>query len=304
VMDRNTYSEIVRLISIPSTALPNFHALSAQFNVSYEAIYSIYSQDVQNKIRKTHTILIGKAPDYARRFLAGHHIIDLCHEADTPPCNFIRRILHHLPIGSIATSKISEILKQPSCLPSFVNQDVQPLHTHFDNNLAAAASFIQHLQEAIQLCIKCDGVCSPESDTSKRKAGQDYEDKLYNCLNAADIAHWTEDTLRKKGFHKTPDARLTVPIAVKGRLVGWIDSKATFGDDKVHKQQAEDQYSKYVNRFGPGLVIYWHGHLVDLDSSYEDILVMDRFPDRREMIMLPRVPLIVGKEEEDGGGEL
>ena len=28
---------------------------------------------------------------------------------------------------------------------------------------------------------------------------------------------------------------LQVPIAVQGRIVNWIDSKATFGDDKLHR---------------------------------------------------------------------
>lgn len=34
-----------------------------------------------------------------------------------------------------------------------------------------------------------------------------------------------------------------VPIAVQGRIVNWIDSKATFGDDKLHRCEP---------RVGPG----------------------------------------------------
>ncbi len=33
------------------------------------------------------------------------------------------------------------------------------------------------------------------------------------------------------------------------RTVCWIDSKATFGDDRVHARQSEEQYSAYVNRY-------------------------------------------------------
>ena len=50
-----------------------------------------------------------------------------------------------------------------------------------------------------------------------------------------------------------------VPIAVGGRIVHWIDSKATFGDEKSHNNQYMDQYQQYINRYGPGLVIYWFG---------------------------------------------
>jgi len=38
------------------------------------------------------------------------------------------------------------------------------------------------------------------------------------------------------------------------------------------------KFSSYF-RFGPGLVIYWFGHLEDLeDNSDKGILVMDDFP--------------------------
>jgi len=47
-------------------------------------------------------------------------------------------------------------------------------------------------------------------------------------------------------------------------MVHWIDSKATFGDDRTHNQQMEGQYATYLNRYGPGCVIYWFGFIADL----------------------------------------
>ncbi len=41
---------------------------------------------------------------------------------------------------------------------------------------------------------------------------------------------------------------MQVPVAVGGRVVTWIDSKATFGDERIHAKQLEAQYRTYVNR--------------------------------------------------------
>lgn len=69
---------------------------------------------------------------------------------------------------------------------------------------------------------------------------------------------------RAKGFAKTPDVKLSVPIGVVGRdgkahVVNWIDSKAMFGDNHTHFTHNGAQLRGYVNRFGPGMVVYWAG---------------------------------------------
>lgn len=52
--------------------------------------------------------------------------------------------------------------------------------------------------------------------------------------------------MREAGFSKTPDAKLLVPIGVRGRVVTWIDSKASFGDNYMHRQQAGEQFQGCV----------------------------------------------------------
>lgn len=76
---------------------------------------------------------------------------------------------------------------------------------------------------------------------------------------------------RQQGLSKTPDALLTVPMGVlspegKACIVNWIDSKAMFGDPITHKKNSE-QYLGYINRFGPGLVIYWFDFLEEEKQS-------------------------------------
>ncbi|XP_051477640.1 CDAN1-interacting nuclease 1 isoform X3 [Apus apus] len=88
-----------------------------------------------------------------------------------------------------------------------------------------------------------------------------------------------EDQLRAKGYDKTPDFILEVPVAVEGHVIHWIESKASFGDESSHQAYLQDQFWSYWNRFGPGLVIYWYGFIEELDCHRErGILLKDCFP--------------------------
>jgi hypothetical protein len=95
-------------------------------------------------------------------------------------------------------------------------------------------------------------------------------------------------------------------------MVHWIDSKASFGDDRTHAQQTDGQYATYVNRYGPGCVIYWFGFIADLSASVQqqqqgqrgagegcgddnegglgqqvDVVLRDSFPGREDILQLP-----------------
>uniref|UniRef100_A0A2K6FLE4 CDAN1-interacting nuclease 1 n=1 Tax=Propithecus coquereli TaxID=379532 RepID=A0A2K6FLE4_PROCO len=88
-----------------------------------------------------------------------------------------------------------------------------------------------------------------------------------------------EDQLRAKGYDKTPDFILQVPVAVEGHIIHWIESKASFGDECSHHAYLHDQFWSYWNRFGPGLVIYWYGFIQELDCNRErGILLKASFP--------------------------
>jgi hypothetical protein len=71
------------------------------------------------------------------------------------------------------------------------------------------------------------------------------------------------------------------------KIISWIDSKATFGDDRVHAKQMEDQYNTYVNRYGSGLVIYWFGCLTGLGKVSTNVMVLDSFPSSSAVLTLP-----------------
>ncbi len=51
------------------------------------------------------------------------------------------------------------------------------------------------------------------------------------------------------------------------------------------------QFQAYVNRYGPGLVIYWLGYVDELASSQPDVALADAFPDEADIQRLPALPL-------------
>jgi hypothetical protein len=51
------------------------------------------------------------------------------------------------------------------------------------------------------------------------------------------------------------------------RVVHWVDSKACFGDARAHGAALEGQYRQYADRYGPGLVVYWAGHVSGLEGA-------------------------------------
>lgn len=63
-------------------------------------------------------------------------------------------------------------------------------------------------------------------------------------------------------------------------VINWIDSKAMFADDLTFTEQLE-QFHAYNNRYGRGMVIYWHGVAESVYGkmfSDDMIIVRDSFP--------------------------
>ncbi len=69
-------------------------------------------------------------------------------------------------------------------------------------------------------------------------------------------------------------------MAVGGRVVNWVESKALFGDEKTHAEYIKSQLGSYWNRFGPGMVVYWCGFVEEITSlvKYGGVVVRDDFP--------------------------
>eukprot|EP00899_Mesostigma_viride_P008501 jgi/Mesvir1/17652/Mv08868-RA.1 len=147
---------------------------------------------------------------------------------------------------------------------------------------------LARLVRDVERCKESDHIFAPRVETIKRVTGAEYEALLCERLRNLGAAFQTEEEMRARGFSKTPDVRLEVPLCVRGRVVHWVDSKAMFGDEYTLRTNNGDQFQKYIARFGPGMVIYWFGYITDLETP-DDVLIVDDFPAAEDIVQLPRL---------------
>ncbi|KAG7296462.1 hypothetical protein JYU34_020205 [Plutella xylostella] len=152
-------------------------------------------------------------------------------------------------------------------------------------------TFIEDKDLAYQVFVSTmnDNQYGPYADIIKQSIGLEYELRLERELRLMNISFSDENILRSRGYDKTPDFKLEVPIAVDGFIVHWIESKALFGDEENHSGYLKDQLMCYWNRFGPGLVIYWFGFLETLNDTPEAnnmFILRTGFPPKESIVTL------------------
>lgn len=67
-------------------------------------------------------------------------------------------------------------------------------------------------------------------------------------------------------------------------VVNWIDSKAMYGSRETYLSEVLPQVTRYVNRFGPGCVVFWWGFDAGIralpSARHDDVVLLDDFPPR------------------------
>ncbi|CAI9730348.1 Hypothetical predicted protein [Octopus vulgaris] len=237
-------------------------------NVSIATMGSIYSQENQKKLRRTHHYHYNpkQTAVYYKKFLAArdrqekHILYRMSEEADFSPSQLARIVLEeHLMVtldkDHIPKVTLSKYLKSPLTIDDHV------------------------LSAEVLECIAVDDHYGPFTDCIKHAIGYEYEFELKKTLESLSLPYIGEEVMREKGYDKTPDIKLEIPIAVDGYIVNWIESKASFGDEFNHEIYLREQYWSYWNRFGAGMVIYWFGFIDELDVNKEKgIILKDSFP--------------------------
>ncbi|XP_048830140.1 CDAN1-interacting nuclease 1 [Brienomyrus brachyistius] len=231
-------------------------------------LLSIFSLEYQKRIKRTiskhHTPEAFE--DYYQSYMhqmkmcrSSQVLFSLANKVDLSPSLMARiileRFLQEQDDTPFSKQVLNSMLRDPSSIPD---------HSLADN---------------VYQCTINDCCYGPWVDSIKHAIGHEHEMLLHDKLREKNLSFLDENQLRAKGYDKTPDIILEVPIAVEGRIVHWIESKASFGDDHSHQNYLNEQFWSYWNRFGPGLVIYWHGFIEELDCHRDrGIMLKDGFP--------------------------
>ncbi|KAH0955165.1 hypothetical protein HN011_009757 [Eciton burchellii] len=228
-------------------------------------LYSILSLEIQQKMKINHTKIFGNNKSYYDSYLEAvqreEHVgilLRMAQNLDTSPALLARNVLEKYCTqkdANVSKNVITKLFKDTTLIE---NRD---------------------LAYEVYLCILYDDLYGPIADAIGISIGHEYELKLQDYLSQRNIAFRNEEHLRSRGYDKTPDVKLEVPIAVNGCVINWIESKARFGNIEVHQKYMKEQFLSYWNRFGSGLVIYWYGFLEILHKSTEKkFIIMDHFP--------------------------
>lgn len=164
------------------------------------------------------------------------------------------------------------------------------------NEMLNNPRLIPDIQLALNVahCLYNDSYDGPIADMIRRSIGEDYEVRLKKLASDAGMVFHDEVYLRRYGYDKTPDLKLAIPCMYKGKVINWIESKASFGDMDSHQRYVQEQLASYGNRFGAGIVIYWFGYLDKVTECKENaniIFVADKFPDKEDLVFLNCLPL-------------
>uniref|UniRef100_A0A336M0L5 CDAN1-interacting nuclease 1 n=1 Tax=Culicoides sonorensis TaxID=179676 RepID=A0A336M0L5_CULSO len=275
VLNNEEFHEICEFIrKYKGLAINCQSALAKRFpKIPKLTLASILQHEKQIRLRQTHGRINARSKDYLSEYHqkvqnaskdSGKILVRMAIDMDFSPISLARIILA-TAYPEISKPEISEMIR---------NFDLVP-----DPMLALNVGH----------CVFNDNQEGAIADGARRCIGEEYEIRLKDYARKAGMVFYDEGDLRREGYDKTPDLKMAVPFLYKGKVVNWIESKALFGDHDAHKRYLNEQLISYVNRFGPGIVIYWFGYLDDIKyykENDEHIIILHSFPKTEEMEFL------------------
>ena len=226
--------------------------VSEKIGQPYDATRAIRSQYLQRKSIKYHYKVKDKAGALYEVSKDGKSLSELALQVDFPPILLASFLMLKMRFSKKRTK---EIMKNTNLIKGN-----------------------QRLKDELDEIIERDELYTPRSHDKQSAEGNRREDLIAEWLDKKEITYFTEEDLRAGTVEgKTPDFLLKKPITWHGDEYNWIESKASFGDEYIHRKNHRGQISKYVELYGQGILVYWYGYLDTLRTRGYTII------DRKEM---------------------
>ncbi|KAF5275379.1 hypothetical protein FQA39_LY06836 [Lamprigera yunnana] len=239
-MEEEDYKGIIKTIK-------GYNGLSKDCLVVVMEAFPKFSKDtlqsiVSNEYQKRMRYLYVKTPETVNKF---YNLYTEALERNDEPGIIVRMATDF----RICPCLIAKLILQKSFMDDSVSNDNLKISNQVkrlirDTNLISDP----RLAYEVYLCTLYDDLYSPSVEIMRTSIGQEYEIKLQRELARLGLAFRDEEHLRKFGYDKTPDIKLEIPIAINGFIIHWVESKARFGDNEIHKEYVRNQYSSYWNR--------------------------------------------------------
>lgn len=272
-----------------------------RYDLSYETLTSIYSQVHLRFAEQTFHKLnsfekIGIMNNIFHRIRTGESIFAINREYHFGGYKMTKS---YLEATVSPECKVAEFLNDPSIVPdALVRQDLLHLIAE-DNGSSIAADLIKETtgkdyENLLVDLLTARKMCFETEDEAREKGKPKTPDVLFLIPMA--IAKNKYDPVERHHHHQAlssadvalgqdlQSTRITRPISLQMQasdyvVVNWIDSKAMFADRITFTEHLK-QLESYRNRYGRGMVIYWHGCVEDVFYATDDmILVRTEFPD-------------------------
>ncbi len=241
MLDRETYDGIYRELN----SFNDIERMKKRFPEMDPGLFLVlYTQRLSRIVIQNFHRIKRKAPRYADLWKKGRTLKDIAKELDFPPVMTAYIVLNAAGYGKKTFRKM---INDPASIE--------------DKRLRREIAEIRAL----------DPVYSPEGNQVQKERGVWGEERLKKWLDEKMVRYKREEDLRGEG-KKTPDFLLERPIFYRGEEINWIESKASFGDEKEVRKNISRQLIHYVDLFGTGMVIYWFG-VIDTLPVVDGILI-------------------------------
>lgn len=228
-MKKETYQRL----SSKLNTLEDVERLSKTSAHKREFLFVLYTQKIVRQATRRFYRVKSKSSSLYQRWKKGESIFKISEKIEFPPVLTGLIILHEAGIS-------------------------RKRYRSYLNDLDQVED--QRLKRELEEVIDKDIIYSPEGNRIQEERGKKGEAKINKWLTERGIKFQTENDLTNN-FAKTPDFLLEKPLNFRGTDIHWIESKATFGDEREIKRNMEKQLKPYREMFGSGMVIYWFGFL-------------------------------------------